>query len=76
MDAKTFCNIMNRIRKVANANGTVVADVQVAFALLNGEKIKTSIAEYDLHDDYVEAWSQETECFYYIPFQNILTISV
>lgn len=75
MNPKIYCDIMNRIRKMARENYASESDVLVTITLVNGEKFKSEIDCITLRDGYIQAWtSRDTYCF--VPIINIVSINV
>lgn len=71
MTMKTFCSIMNRIRKMAAQNGD--DDPIIEFFLVNGKSIETPLSSYELHDEYIEIHvTDDRSCF--VPVENITSI--
>ena len=78
MNEKIYCNIMNRLNKLAEQNGAKVNDLVVTFKLINGDTLKAERGNINLRDGYIEAWAQYAnfEKFFFVPVSNIMSIEV
>lgn len=76
MNEKTYCNIMNRIRKLARENGEAnSSDVPVTVKLLGGDTFRAELGNIQREDGYIYAYTdKDTYCF--APFENILSVEV
>ena len=77
MNEKIYCNIMNRIRKIARANGEPSDNnVFVTIRLIGGDSFYTELGCVSLEDGYIQAWSPKKEAYCFVPVSNILSIEV
>lgn len=73
MTMKTFCSIMNRIRKLAAQNGN--DDPYISISLSNEKTIRTNLKGYEIFDDFIEInIPRDTTCF--VPVENIISITI
>lgn len=73
MTLKTFCNIMNRIRKLAAQNGD--DDPCFSISLINGNIIRTSLKNYQIFDDFIEI-EIPVDTTSFVPVENIVSITI
>ena len=75
MTTKIYCDIMNRIQKLAKENGEADLNVLVTIKLLNGDKFQAERGEIILRDGYIEALTNN-DSFIFVPIENIVSINV
>lgn len=76
MKMDMFCKIMNRIRKTADSQGEKYWNVNVRLNLVNGSSALINLDAYELLDEFIQAFDQETDMLQFIPIENIISASV
>lgn len=76
MKMDMFCKIMNRIRKTVDSQGEKYWEVNVRLYLVDGTNVLINLDCYELLDDFVQAFGQETKLLHFIPVENIISASV
>lgn len=76
MSKEMYCKIMNRIRSLAK-NSEVEPVVELN--LVAGEKICSTISNFEMNEDYLEvwidAWENNVAKFVFVPIENIVSIN-